>query len=466
MKTFALARRASWLVALAGLLTSPVLTRASQKTPQKLNVLFIAVDDLRPALGCYGNTIVKTPNLDKLAKKAVRFDRGYCQYPLCNPSRTSLLTGRYPTTTKVMDNLINFRDQDPEWVTLPQFFRSQGWTTLRVGKIFHGGIDDQKAWDVGGEPLKDRKQRTPAEQAKYVKQSDRWEAVEGKGEKLIDYQTAERAIALMEKHQSGPFFLAVGFSRPHSPLVAPKEYFDLYDPSKIPLPVDFAPRPTLSAGMPKEALPMVNGDLFIKRDASKEEAQKMIAAYYACVSYIDAQVGKLLEALERLGLADNTIIAFWGDHGYHLGEKGKWSKHGALFEVTLRVPIMIAVPGQKSKGQSSPRPVQLLDLYPTVAELCGLKPPAGLQGHSLVPLLRDPIAEWQHPALSVVQRGKVLGRSIRTERFRYTEWSADGKIAELYDHAQDPHELRNLATEPSQSQTIARLRSMLKDGLK
>jgi iduronate 2-sulfatase len=429
--------------------------------PRKPNILFIAVDDLRPALGCYGNSVVKSPNIDKLARRGVRFEHAYCQYPLCNPSRTSLLTGRQPTTTKVLDNLTWFRDQNPDWVSLPQHFRANGYVTLRVGKIFHGGIDDEKAWVKGGEPLKPRKPRTPAEQEKYRKLSDRWLAVEEKVDTLPDHQNATRAIELLEKHRGEPFFLALGFSRPHSPLIAPKKHFESYDPKTIKLPIDFAAKPTVGKGVPVEALPPINGDLFSAREATEAQAKEMIAAYYACVSFIDAEIGRVLDALERLGLADNTVVVFFGDHGYHLGEKGKWSKHNSLYEVGTRVPMMVAAPKAPANGKSSTRPVQLLDLYPTLTELAGLPQPKGLEGHSVAPLLKDPGANWAHAAFTVTKRGKIFGRSIRTERFRYTEWDDAGKKAELYDHENDPHEMNNLAHDPGRARTIGELRQRL-----
>ncbi|MCI0379819.1 MAG: sulfatase [Gemmataceae bacterium] len=443
----------------------------AQEPAKKPNVLFIAVDDLRPALGCYGNPIVKTPNLDKLAKSAVLFRNAYCQFPLCNPSRTSMLTGKHPTTTKITDNSKHFRDAFPDWVTLPELFRLAGYSTVRVGKIFHGGLDDEKSWVEGAEP---RKERKPQDQKKYAQQSDRWVAFEENAESLLDTKTTERAIALLEKHKDKPFFLAVGYARPHSPLIAPKKYFDLYDPSNIPLPVDFAAKPTVRPGVPEIALPARNSDLFISRDASEKEAREYIAAYYACVSYMDAEVGRLLDALDRLGLRDNTIIVFFGDHGYHLGEKGKWSKHGSLYEVALRVPLLISAPGRQlpspqgrgaggEGGQPCNRPVQLLDIYPTLVELGGFPVPKALEGKSLAPLLREPAAGWHHAAFSLAQRGKVLGRSVRTERFRYTEWDAEGKLAELYDHVADPHELRNLAAEPMHAASVARLRKLLQE---
>lgn len=456
------------LVFLLGFVMGLPLCRSAHATqvekPKKLNVLFIAVDDLRPELGCYGRP-VETPNLDRLAKSGVRFERAYCQYPLCNPSRTSLLTSLYPTTTGVKDNTKYFRAKFADAVTLPQLFRQNGYASVRVGKIFHGGIDDDASWVEGAEQRKEQKPRTPEENAARIKQSDRFEAVAGKGEKLLDYQTAEKAVTLMEKYRNQPFFLAVGFARPHSPLVAPKEYFDRYDPNKVALPTDFAPRPMTGPGVPPEALAK-NGDLFINRDADKKAAQEMIAAYQACVTYVDAQVGKVLDALYRLGLRENTVIVFFGDHGYHLGEKGKWSKHGSLYEVGVRVPLLIAAPTEKGNGKSCPRPVELIDLYPTLADLCRLPVPKNVQGNSLVPLLQNPEASWDHPAFSVADRGKLVGRSVRTQRYRYTEWSGDAQGAELYDHDTDPHELRNLAGDPANREILTALGKVLREKLR
>lgn len=307
--------------------------------PRKLNVLFIASDDMRPELGCYGNSIVRSPNLDRLAARGVRFDRAYCQYPLCNPSRTSLLTGRYPTTTSVLDNNKYFRDLHPDWVSLPQHFRANGYATARTGKIYHGGIDDEPSWIEGGERGATRSARTAQQQQAQRQNSDRW-ASPDQEENQGDFRSATRAIELLEKLQGKPFFLAVGFSKPHSPLVAPKKYFDLHAEAQIPLPVDFAPRPLVPAGFPEVSLPKRNGDLFIDRDASELAAREMIRAYYACISFVDAQVGRVLDALDRLKLRDSTVVVFLGDHGYHLGEKGKWSKHNSLFEMGTRGPTL------------------------------------------------------------------------------------------------------------------------------
>jgi len=445
------------LLLLFAAITSLVPTGFAGAQSKKLNVLFIAVDDLRPALGCYGNQIVKSPNIDRLAQSGVRFERSYCQFPLCNPSRTSLLTGRYPTTTKILDNLTYFRDTIPDAVPLPAHFRASGYVTARAGKIYHGSIDDQASWVEGGEPVRQRTPRNPQQQADYRRTSDRWEAVEGEGEDLPDYRTATRTIELLEKYHKQPFFIAMGFVKPHSAPVAPKKYFDLYDAEQIPLPGDFAARPKALPGAPEVAIPKTNGDLFVDRDADPKSAREMIRAYFACISFIDAQLARVMKKVDELGLRENTVIVFWGDHGYHLGEKGKWSKHNSLYEVAARVPLAIYAPGKGGNGQTCPRPVEAVDLYPTLAELCGLSVPSGLEGNSLVTLLDDPQTTWRHPAYSVTQRG----RAVRTDRWRYVEWQGGELGAELYDQQNDPYELKNLAEDPQHLDTVKQMKELL-----
>lgn len=448
----------------------------------KYNVLFIISDDLRPTLGCYGNTIIKTPNIDSLAAHGVRFDHAYAQYPLCNPSRTSLLTGRYPTQTGVLDNNVYFRIKHPDYITLPQYFKANGYASLRTGKVFHGGIDDMVSWTEGGEPtnpaITDRGTARPAAAAERdpddasntasrsaagaarASASDRIVVLEGDGESYGDYKTASRAVQYLEKYKDQPFFLSVGFVKPHSPPTAPKKFFDLYDPAKIPLPPDFATRPTKPPGFPEISIPKRNADLFIGRDASPTEAREMIRAYYASVSFVDEQVGRVLNTLDRLKLRDNTIIVFWGDHGYHLGEKGKWSKANSLFEVGLRVPLIISLPG--AKAEVSERPVQLLDMYPTLAELCGLRRPVDNEGHSLVSLLRNPQAKWSYPAYSVTLFQGKLGKSVRTGDWHYVEWDDGREGAMLFDQSKDSLELRNLAADPAYAKTVQEMKRLLK----
>jgi len=423
---------------------------------RKPNVLFFAVDDLNVRLGCYGAP-VHSPNIDALARRGMRFERAYCQYPLCNPTRSSLLSGRRPPATGIMENLTWFRKTMPDVVTLPQHFRQNGYVTAQTGKIYHGGLDDDRAWDIGGTPLQERRARTPAEQAERQKTADRWVALEGEGEDQPDYRTATRAVALLEqlKAQDKPFFLAVGFVKPHVPLIAPKKYFDLYKPEEIALPVDYAPKPT---GEPPAY--RSNFDLFINRDATPELARQGIAAYYAATSFMDAQLGRVMAALDRLGLRDNTVISLFGDHGWHLGEKGMWSKM-SLFEVSLRAPLLVSVPGMGG-NKDCPRPVEFVDLYPTLVEACGLPMPQGLEGRSLVPLLKNPGAKWDKPALSYLRRGKVPGVSVRTERHRYTEWDEGRQGTELYDHQTDPTESRNLAADPKFAPLVAKLKPLLR----
>jgi iduronate 2-sulfatase len=444
---------------LAAALLAPA--RVAAEDAKKPNVLFIFSDDLRPELGCYGNQHVKTPNLDALAAAGVRFDRAYCQFPLCNPSRTSLLTGRHPTTTGVLDNVTWFGAAHPDFVSLPKHFQANGYVTLRTGKVFHGGIDDADAWTEGGQKRDfEGAKRTPTPQNQQ--QSDRWVILEGNGESHADYKTADRAVEYLRKNKDRPFFLACGFTKPHSPPTAPKRFFDLYDPEKVPLPPDFAAKPAAPEGFPKPSVPARNGDLFIDREATPEAAREMIRAYWASLSWVDWNVGRVIAELDNLGLREKTVIVFWGDHGYHLGEKGKWSKHGSLFEVGTRVPLLVVVPGAKGNGKASPRVVESLDLYPTLVELCGLPRPEGLEGHSLVPLLADPQAKWEHPAFTVAGSGKVAGVAVRTERYRYAEWN-DGKGgAMLFDEENDPHETKNLADDPKLVSVKAELAELTK----
>jgi uncharacterized sulfatase len=436
------------------------------------NVLLIIADDLRPDLNCYSVAAVHSPNIDKLAARGVRFDRAYCQYPVCNPSRVSFLTGLRPDTTGVLGNDVAFRTRLPDVVTLPQHFKNNGYVTIGLGKIFHRGQsvedvrrerDDPASWTI----------------ARYFTTTDagkrgegrnltggavewcRWLAAEGTDEDQPDGQIARDAVALMEKHREQPFFLAVGFHKPHDPFVAPRKYFDLYPLDQIKLNVDPpdqspAPAPAITGRWVQDFAKFSDGDRL-----------EYLRAYRAGTSFTDAQVGKVLDALDRLELSDRTIVIFLGDHGYHLGERGWWNKN-TLFEHSARAPLIISTPTlpagperSAGPGRSCARTVEFVDLYPTVLDLCDLKPPARLDGRTLRPLLDDPTAAWDKPALTQVQRGKIAGRSVRTERFRYTEWDDGRAGVELYDHENDPGENKNLATDPAHEATIATLRPLL-----
>ena len=436
---------------------------------ERMNVLLIISDDMRTELGCYASTLAKTPNLDKLAATGVRFERAYCQFPLCGPSRSSMLTGRHPGTTGVLGNRTWFGDKHPEFVSLPKHFKNHGYTSVRVGKIFHGGIDDTEAWSVDGQPRwlagvpKGSAGRPPLRKTKEGpgkdQASDRCVVLEGKGEKHHDYRAADRAIRYLREFKDQPFFLGCGFLKPHTPLEAPQEFYDLWDASKIPLPVDFAPRPTVPSGFPAGSIRPRNADLFVGRDASPGEARQVIRAYLAASSFMDWNVGRVMEELDRLGLREKTIVVFWGDHGYQLGEKGKWSKAGSLWEQGTRTPFLICDPRMKTAGRASPRVVQMVDLYPTLIELCGLVAPAGLEGRSLAPLLRDPSAPWDYPAYTVWSEDGMhfSGVMVRTEQWRYAEFYGKGAGSMLLDPKADPHELTNLAADPRHADVAMRL---------
>lgn len=457
--------------------------KSKNKTAKKYNVLFIASDDLRPDLGGYGNSLVKSPNIDRIVKKGTKFNHAYTQYPLCNPSRTALLTGRYPTQTKIYNSNDYFRREHPDWITLPQYFKNNGYATLRSGKIFHGGIDDQISWTEGGEPTDPAITERGKPGAKQILEQDRYDGggqgkvapssnksnnsdrivvLEGDGETHGDYKTATRAINFLEKYKTGaqPFFLAVGFVKPHSPPTAPQKFFDLYDVNKMPLPVDFGTTPKATTGFPEISISPRNADLFIGRESTTELSREMMQAYYASTSFMDAQVGRVLDALERNNLQDNTIIVFWSDHGYHLGEKGKWSKAYSIYEINLRVPLIIAVP--KGKNQTVESNVQLQDLYPTLAAICGLPKPEKIEGNDISPLVKNPKAKWDKPAFSVVEYQKRIGKSVRYKNWHYAEWE-DGTLGNfLTDLKNDPHELKNLAEDKKYAKIVAEMKSFLK----
>ncbi len=460
------------LLAALALLATAAAGLSAQPKPRRPNVLLIISDDLRTEIGAYGSPLAGTPNIDALAKAGVRFDRAYAQFPLCNPSRVSMLTGRRPGVTGVLGNRTDFRVAHPDWITLPQLFKRNGYATLRTGKIFHGGIDDAASWTEGGDPRRplapEGGQRGGAAGgggAARARASDRWIVLEGNGETHGDYAVADRAIKYLQDNGDRPFFLAVGFVKPHSPPSAPQKFYDLWKVEDLPLPVNFAPRPTVPPDLPNAAIRPRNADLFVGRDASEREAKEMIRAYLASTAWMDWNVGRVVAELDRLGLRDDTVIVFWGDHGYQLGERGKWSKAGSLFEQGTRTPFIVVAPGARWNGRSTARVVQNLDIYPTLAALCGLTAPAGVEGRSLVPLLEDPAASWDVPAFSVwSEDGKTFhGVAVRTERWRYAEFGPDGTNgAMLFDERNDPLELMNLADEPRLAPVRGELSSLVR----
>jgi arylsulfatase A-like enzyme len=444
-----------------------------------MNVLFIISDDMRTELGCYGSPLAKTPNLDKLAATGVKFDRAYCQFPLCNPSRASMLTGRTPGTTGVLGNRTWFGDLHPDFVSLPKHFKNNGYTSIRIGKIFHGGIDDTEAWSIDGQvrtlagvpkgqPAPVKKAATeeaePDSGPSKEQKSDRWVVLKGNGEEHGDYKATDRAIQYLREHKDQPFFMGFGLVKPHSPPEAPQKFYDQWDVSKIPLPVDFAPRPTVPEGFPAGSIRPRNADLFVNRDASPDEARQMIRAYLASSSFMDWNVGRVLAELDALGLRNKTIVVFWGDHGYQLGEKGKWSKAGSLWEQGTRTPFFICDPREQTAGKNCARVVQMVDLYPTLTELCGLKTPDGLEGRSIAALLKDPAQPWDHPAYTVwSEDGKnFTGVMVRTEQWRYAEFYGKGAGSMLLEPAKDSSELTNLVSDPKYADVVSKLGGLVK----
>jgi uncharacterized sulfatase len=463
--------RMTMLTIAAAILAGVMAPASAQPARRQPNVLLIMADDLNTDMAAFGHPLVKTPNLDRLARRSVRFDRAYTQFPLCSPSRVSMLTGLRPDTTGVEDLQTDFRKLHPDVVTLPQMFQRSGYTAVRVGKIYHygnpgqigtSGLDDPKSWDLVVNPRgidKDEETKlTNYTPARGLGSSLSFYASPAPDEEHTDGKVAAETIALLEKHKDRPFFIGAGFYRPHCPYIAPQKYFALYPLDRIPAPPQF---PEAAAQVPEAAWFTTPPNWGI--DAQKQ--REVIRAYYASISFLDAQVGRVLDALDRLGLADNTIVIFMSDHGYFLGERGQWMKQ-SLFERSARTPMMLAGPGVTARGRASKRVVELLDLYPTLAELAGITPPPGLHGRSLAPLLRDPGVRWNHAALTQVLRGPATARfkgySVRTERWRYTEWDDGKRGTELYDEDSDPNELRNLAEDPKHAKVVAEMRALLK----
>jgi len=467
-------RLVTTFVTVATMLAAGSPAAAQSAAARRPNVLLIMSDDLNNDLGTYGHPIVKTPNIDRLAGRGVRFDRAYNQFPLCNPSRASLLTGLRPDTVRIYELVTQFRKNRPDAVSLPQLFKNNGYVSARVGKIYHygnpgdigtPGLDDPPSWNATVNPRgvdKDEEplltNYTPA-RGPGLGSALAFYASPARDEDHTDGKVASETIALLEANRDRPFFIAAGFYRPHCPYIAPKKYFDMYPLDKIKVP---PVSPEALAQYPKPAFFTTPPNWGL----SEQQEREVIRAYYASVTFMDANVGRLLDALDRLKLADNTIVVFMSDHGYNLGEHGQWMKQ-MLFEESARNPMILAGPGVRAKGKGSPRVVEYLDLYPTIAELAGLTPPRDLEGRSLAPLLRDPKAAWDHPALTQVRRGNAndgffMGYSIRTERWRYSEWDEGKRGVELYDENADPGEMRNLGSDPKYATTVAQMKELLR----
>jgi arylsulfatase A-like enzyme len=432
-------RRRFSLLTGAAALSLPRMALAAGKP----NVLFIAVDDLNDwTAGIGGHPSVKTPNLDRLAARGVLFERAYCAAPVCNPSRTALLTGLRPSTTGVYQNAQPWRPALPDVVTLPQHFRANGYHAAGGGKIFHGRFEEPESWDEWwGVPAGKTPKKTPLSTLDYsnIRTNFDFGPLEARDEEMRDYRIAQQAVDYLARPREKPFFLACGLKLPHLPWYVPKKYFDMYPEAEIVLPIinehDLDDVPPI-------ARRMANPEGDHKAITSTDNWWKAVQAYLACITFTDMCIGRVLDALDRSPYASNTSVVLWGDHGWHLGEKLAWRK-AKLWEESNRTPLLLSVPGLTPEGAVCSRPVSLLDIYPTLVDVCGLSANDRLEGDSLRPLLENPAAEWDRPAVMTMGRNN---HSVRTARWRYTRYSDGGE--ELYDHRFDSLEWKNLASNP------------------
>jgi iduronate 2-sulfatase len=518
----------------------------ADRSDRRPNVLFIAIDDLRPELGCYGSPIAKSPNLDKLAKEGMRFDRAYCQQAICSPSRASLMTGARPDEIGVIENTAYFRELNPEIVTLPQHFIKHGYEAVYCGKIYHARMTDnehswsrkpafhrcpvKRKWLPGNYALPENQELWASNKekmlAKYGKEGSgglihgpAYESAEVPDHAYSDGYNTRLAIATLKDHldkkPEQPLFLALGFTKPHLDFIAPKKYWDLYDRDKIQLAKQTSgPKGGAATGLHASFELRTRHGIPKKGDIGTELAKTLLHGYYACVSYVDAQIGMILKALDEAGIRDDTVIVVWGDHGWHLGEMGIWGK-ATNYEIATRVPLIVWTPRMKARGQATNALVELVDLYPTLCELTKLPKPAHLSGKSFVPLLDAPSTKWKKYAVSqfpnpalrewaanplspgmrqtffgplieevereiIRQQGKawdrdlfenhLMGYSLRTDRHRLVAWldyrdvEAEPLYLELYDHAKDPGETENIAKEFPQK-TEALLKRLRENGI-
>ncbi len=479
---------AATLTVLAVGLSIPAFALASDRP----NVLLICVDDLKPALGCYGDRLAKTPNIDRIAARGIRFEMAYCNQAVCAPSRNNLLLGSRSTSTGIYSLGQHFRSALPDAVTMPQYFIRHGWRAESIGKILHtghGNHDDPASWSVPSQiepvveyldPASSAAGQLTREEAYFTNQKlDRirslprgaaWECIDVEDNAYADGRIADEGIRRLQaarERRNSPFFLALGFVKPHLPFTAPKRYWDLHDPQAFPL----ARYRTDPAGAPpfsgKKGGEIVAYAPLSTDNLAEERLQRtLIHGYYAATSFTDAQIGRVIDELDRLDLAQKTLIVLWGDHGWHLGDHGYWTKH-TNYEQANRIPLIFVAPGVTQPGSATRQLAETVDVFPTLADLAGLPAPTGPQpidGLSLVPVLRDPTTTIRNHAYHCYPRGGKMGRAVRTNRYRLVEWKKPGTAPEtadleLYDYQQDPEETRNLAK--ARPEIVARCRSIL-----
>lgn len=423
------------------------------------NILFIVVDDLNTTtLGCYGHPLVKTPNIDKLAEGGVKFNHAYCNYAVCGPSRGSFLSGMRPESIGILDNRTPLQDVLGDRETLPYLFKQNGYQTISIGKVFHGakrGHGDSKAWDeiygFGATELgkKGENRNMSEDKLKWCW----WQAAEGTDEDQPDGQNAKKAIEFLKTEREKPFFMALGFQKPHDPFIAPKKYFDMYplescDPAV--LPEDW--KPVFPHSLPGQT------DIFNK--FTDRERREFLRSYYACTSFMDAQVGKVVAALEETGQMENTLIVFFGDHGYHLGEHNWWNKV-TIYEKGTNAPFIMAGQSVGTKGVTSDAMFEFIDIYPTLVDLFNLELPDHLEGKSFKNVVNNPSLPFRNEVRAVVRRGEMLGEMVKNENFRYIEWQKGERGRELYDQKKDPIEYNNLAENEDYKAVVDEMRSLL-----
>ena len=475
-------RQINKLLLIGGVSTIPGLTKAQQPKEEKpKNILMILVDDLKPTLGCYGDNVAVSPNIDRLAARGTTFNTAYCNQAVSVASRYNLMTGARSTTSGLYDFGRQMRDVYPDAVTLPQFFMKAGYHAEAIGKVYHvghGNTNDEASWSIPHQydklieyilPESTGRRLTreeglfentrlyfPETEIGKLPRGSAWESPDVVDEAYADGRVARKAIDRLrelKKKPDQPFFMAVGFVRPHLPFSAPKKYWDMYDPDKLPMPqyqkdAEDAPKPATKRGGEIDQFKQIPAGQYVFADSL---TRKLIHGYYASMSYMDAQVGRLLDELERLDMLDNTIIIFWGDHGWHLGDHGYWTKH-TNYEQANRIPLIMIAQGVSTPGTSSGQPIETVDIYPTLTELAGLGEPVAPQpidGMSMVPILKDPRKRIRDHAYHAFPRGKYIGRAIRTERYRMVEWknreNSDDVLYEVYDYKNDPLETKNIA---------------------
>ena len=458
----------------------------NENVTNKLNVLFVVFDDLRPQLGCYGQQQIISPNIDNLARDGLLFERAYCQQAVCAPSRSSVLSGCRPDTTQIYDLATPLREGMPDVLTLPEHFKNNGYETISVGKVYHHPKDDLQGWSkepfqskgdwkgrgyLTDEAIEEMKQN----EAMLRQRNDRrkglgpaFEAADVPDNAYHDGKDTDAAIEEVRHLKDKPFFLGMGFHKPHLPFNAPKKYWDMYSPEEIKL----AENPFEPEGVTPYSLTNfgeLRGYFGMPKTGPvpDEQARQLIHAYSACVTYVDAQLGRLLTELEKLNLRDKTIVILWGDHGWKLGEHANWCKH-TNFEIDARAPMIISVPEMKNTGKRTYALTEFVDMYPTLCDLCGLPIPEHLEGLSFAPLLENPERSWKKAAFSQYPRGDVMGYTMRTERYRYTEWkdrkSGEIKARELYDHQNDSQENVNVIDRVEYTEEITNLEFMMKQG--